>query len=92
MPSPETRVEELFQEFSHDGKTLHMGGEWLKKFKVAITTLSASEYERGLKNGLDPVRVGMLRQWINEDRIINNSRQTLITNEDIVFWLTPDKE
>lgn len=38
---------------------------------------------------LDPVRVGMLRQWINEDRIINNPTKRLITNEDIVFWLTP---
>lgn len=38
---------------------------------------------------LDIVRVGMLRQWINEDRIINNPRQTLISNQDIISWLYP---
>lgn len=41
---------------------------------------------------IDLVRVGMLRQWINEDRIINNPKKTLISNGDILFWLTGDEK
>ena len=41
---------------------------------------------------IDPVRVGMLRQWINEDRIINNPHQVLISNGDILYWLTGDEK
>jgi hypothetical protein len=37
-------------------------------------------------------RVSMLRQWINEDRIINNSKKDLISNNDILFWLTGDNK
>jgi hypothetical protein len=43
------------------------------------------------RQAIDPVRVGMLRQWINEDRIINNSAQKLITDGEIMFWLTSDQ-
>jgi len=33
-------------------------------------------------------RIGMLRQWINEDRIINNRGQKLVTNGELMYWLT----
>lgn len=36
------------------------------------------------------VRIGMLRQWLNEDRIVNP--KMMITNEDIIFWLTGEKK
>ena len=32
------------------------------------------------------VRVGMLRQWLNEDRITDTSK--MVTNEDIEYWLS----
>jgi hypothetical protein len=35
---------------------------------------------------IDPIRVGMLRQWLNEDR----GCKPLVTNKDIMFWLTGD--
>lgn len=31
------------------------------------------------------VNIGMLRQWLNEDRITDPKR--MITNEDIMHWL-----
>ena len=31
-------------------------------------------------------RIGMLRQWLNEDRITEPKK--MITNEDIIDWLT----
>jgi hypothetical protein len=34
------------------------------------------------------IRVGMLRQWLNENRQCT----PLVTNADILFWLTGDKE
>ena len=37
----------------------------------------------------DTTRVGMLRQWINED-IINRRKQ--VTNDELLFWLTGDKK
>jgi len=43
--------------------------------------------EEALKN------VGMLRQWLNEDRITDHTK--MVTNEDIIHWLTfsnTDKE
>jgi len=33
-------------------------------------------------------RVGMLRQWLNDDRITDSSR--MVTNEDIMVWLKND--
>jgi len=36
--------------------------------------------------------VGALRQWINEDRIISNPTRQLVTNEDILFWLTGEEK
>ena len=33
-------------------------------------------------------RVGMLRQWLNEERITDP--QKMVTNEDLLYWLTPD--
>lgn len=32
------------------------------------------------------VRVGILRQWLNEDRITDTSK--MVTNEDIEYWLS----
>lgn len=31
------------------------------------------------------VRIGMLRQWLNEDRITDTSK--MVTNDDIKYWL-----
>lgn len=36
------------------------------------------------------IRIGMLRQWLNEDRITDPKR--MVTNEDIIHWLTLDVE
>lgn len=33
------------------------------------------------------VRIGMLRQWLNEDRITDSKK--LVTNEDLIYWLQP---
>lgn len=32
-------------------------------------------------------RVGMLRQWLNEDRITDTKR--MVTNAELLVWLTP---
>lgn len=32
--------------------------------------------------------VGMLRQWLNEDRIKEPSK--IVTNKQLLFWLSPD--
>jgi len=54
--------------------------------KEALTTT--------LKEATEPdmVRVGMLRQWLNEDRITDPEK--MVTNEDIISWLsnTPHHE
>lgn len=54
------------------------------KENLAIVTEERAKAEAA---GVDHVRVGMLRQWINEDRIINNPKKTLISNEEILYWL-----
>lgn len=33
------------------------------------------------------LRIGMLRQWLNEDRIMEGKR--FVTNEDLLHWLRP---
>lgn len=40
------------------------------------------------KEAINPVYVGMLRQWLNEDRAC----QPLVSNADIMFWLTGGDE
>ena len=34
-------------------------------------------------------KTGMLRQWLNEDRITDTTK--MVTNEDIEYWLSLDK-
>lgn len=42
------------------------------------------EYKESLK-----IRVGMLRQWLNEDRIDDTNK--MVDNEDIEHWLDINK-
>jgi len=38
-------------------------------------------------NELLKIRIGMLRQWLNEDRITDSKK--LVTNDDLIYWLRP---
>ncbi|HEY5267557.1 MAG TPA: hypothetical protein VII94_00270 [Candidatus Saccharimonadales bacterium] len=49
---------------------------------VKINTLI---YKRVAEARIDPIKIGMLRQWLNEERI--DKAERFVTNEDLEFWL-----
>ena len=46
-----------------------------------------SKYEHGKADGIKEsnIKIGMLRQWLNEDRITDPKK--MVTNEDIKHWI-----
>lgn len=49
--------------------------------------LAFIEQESQLREKALMQNVGMLRQWLNEDKITDH--RNLVTNEDIIHWLIP---
>lgn len=58
--------------------------ELAQKHQKLVDSIRA-EYREELN-----VRIGMLRQWLNEDRIKDAKR--FVTNEDIELWLFSERK
>lgn len=72
------------------GKITFIGGGYilLKELEDFIYPLISQAKQQAREDITK--NVGMLRQWLNEECITDNKR--LVSNEDILHWLTPQKE
>lgn len=59
----------------------------LPEYKDGIPGVIVDAIDAAYVGGIEDIeqRIGMLRQWLNEDRITDPKR--MITNEDIKHWL-----
>jgi hypothetical protein len=98
MPTPFTQSEEkLFDDLAAINYNLYLAGivrradtgeDWtfeqaVNEIKQFILSHDARRDDELRKN------IGMLRQWLNEDRITDSNK--LVTNEDIASWLFTSK-
>ena len=88
--SMESRFDELFAGqlalandfFQVSYEKLHLIPS-VKQFIKSEITLALAKHDAELQQ-----RIGMFRQWLNEDRITEPSK--MVTNEEIKKWLSPD--
>ena len=84
-PTPSKSVEEIVEELEsltgEDYQTDYypVSPDWLRTTLTTYTTARETAMEQ---------RVGMLRQWLNEDRITDAGR--VVSNEQLLYWLTGD--
>lgn len=82
-------TEELGEECEHRGSENGICNGCGKE--VYPQPLTEGEGETGYNFETNSVRIGMLRQWLNEDRI--DSPKKMVTNEQLEYWLqAPIKE
>lgn len=73
-----TQPTDLIKEFDENVPMLLTVKEerWLHAFIL-------SAFTAGRESGIEERNIGMLRQWLNEDR----KCEPMVTNDDIKYWL-----
>ncbi len=62
--------------------------DWKVDGSETLNDLVTKAYQAGIKDGREEVdrKIGMVRQWLNEDRITDVNK--MVTNEDLKVFLS----